>query len=357
MQYSELQQKGFDIVKQHEHLPLQNRLNIIAETFHCASAAVETYHCGGKYRGTSDIFIQLDNGASLFIGNRRTPNAKKSLVINELVNNTLSRYNPQVVAEAKQRAAFALIEQESADNAIAAERGLKPYKILNVELADDFDVKNEGHFGWYYVTLAVDGEIFGHLTSNLCSDIARGVVGEDSEKHNYYIAGGLKEADIDYVFDNVAHSTAKTLYKMELTANALSRAQATLARRERFNDALEEMKTVENKPTKTLENRLFDKLTALFPDFMSGKYSYLKLESPGMEPLSLKWIFGDRISVMHTFVQEGDLCYDPMIEYIVNSEKKTLTASMFQQSIPPLYQYHDDDGMCKRCSRLLSVLL
>jgi hypothetical protein len=48
---------------------------------------------------------------------------------------------------------------------------------------------------------------------------------------------------------------------------------------------------------------------------------------------------------MHTYELNGDLCYDPMVEFLVNSSDKTLTASMFQQSIPPLYQYIDDDGI------------
>jgi hypothetical protein len=89
----------------------------------------------------------------------------------------------------------------------------------------------------------------------------------------------------------------------------------------------------------------FAKFTEMFPDFANQKYSYLRLESSGFEPLSLEWIFGDRISVMHTYTQAGDLMYDPMIEFVVNREAGTMTASTFEQSNPPLYQYHDVDGI------------
>ena len=92
-------------------------------------------------------------------------------------------------------------------------------------------------------------------------------------------------------------------------------------------------------------HELYEKLYGLFPEFMDKKYSYMRLESTGFEPLSLEWIFGDRISVMHTFSLNGDLCYDPMMEFLVNSAKKTLTARTFEQSLPPLYQYHDDEGL------------
>jgi len=95
----------------------------------------------------------------------------------------------------------------------------------------------------------------------------------------------------------------------------------------------------------TLENKLYEKFAELFPDFAEGKYSYMRLESKGFEPLSLEWVFGDRISVMHTYELNGDLCYDPMMEFRFNNIGKTMEASMFQQSIPPLYQYFDDEGI------------
>ena len=94
-----------------------------------------------------------------------------------------------------------------------------------------------------------------------------------------------------------------------------------------------------------LGHELYEKLGELFPDFMDRKFSYLRFESNGLEPLSLEWVFGDRISVMHTYSLNGDLCYDPMIEFIVNSSAKTLAATVFEQSIPPLYQYHDSEGV------------
>jgi hypothetical protein len=93
------------------------------------------------------------------------------------------------------------------------------------------------------------------------------------------------------------------------------------------------------------ESRLYDTLSEMFPDFMNKKYSCLRLESEGFEPLSLEWIFGDRISVMHSYTMNGDLMYDPMIEFSVSSESKTLTAVSFEQSMPPLYQFINENGV------------
>jgi hypothetical protein len=254
-------------------------------------------------------------------------------------------YNPETVAEAKKRAEFALLKRESEDNAIAAERGLKPYKLLNVELNNGSDAKTGGYIGWYYVTLAVEGKVFGHLTSNLNSDISRGVVGEETKRRDYFVAGGLHDGEEDYVFYNVGHSTTNTSYKMELSDEVLQRARETLDRRDNFKEALEGMKTVE-KQSKTRENKLYDKLTELFPDFMSGKFSYLKLESPGMEPLSLEWIGAEIISVMQTYTMNGDLMYDPMMTFWVDRSEgsETLRAESFEHSMPPVYQTRGDGG-------------
>jgi hypothetical protein len=47
---------------------------------------------------------------------------------------------------------------------------------------------------------------------------------------------------------------------------------------------------------------------------------------------------------MHTYTQNGDLMYDPMIVLEVDPEAKTATAVEFEQSNPPLYQRIDEDG-------------
>lgn len=93
-----------------------------------------------------------------------------------------------------------------------------------------------------------------------------------------------------------------------------------------------------------VENNLYDKLAGMFPDFMDGKYSYMRLESSGFEPLLLEWIGGNRISVMHTYTMNGDLMYDPMITFDVDREVRKMTAAEFEQSMPPLYQRVDEYG-------------
>ncbi len=77
---TELEKKAVEIAKGYEKLPLQDRIDVIARTFGCTTGKIETSPCRGKWRGTSDISIRFDNGASLAIGNYRTPKAIYGMV-------------------------------------------------------------------------------------------------------------------------------------------------------------------------------------------------------------------------------------------------------------------------------------
>ena len=98
---TELEKKAVEIAKGYEKLPLQDRIDVIARTFGCTTGKIETSPCRGKWRGTSDISIRFDNGASLAIGNYRTPKAKTVKVQSECVNAVLVRYNPEIVQATK----------------------------------------------------------------------------------------------------------------------------------------------------------------------------------------------------------------------------------------------------------------
>ena len=88
------------------------------------------------------------------------------------------RYNPEIIAATKEAAISALRKREAKDNEIAAQKGLKPYTLLNVEFNDGTDERSGGHIGWYYVTLAVDDKICSHIETGLNYDILDGKVSD-----------------------------------------------------------------------------------------------------------------------------------------------------------------------------------
>lgn len=233
---TDLQKKAVEIADRYQSLPLQDKIGVIAQAFGCKTGKIETSPCTGKWRGTSDISIRFDNGKSLFIGNSLTPKAKTAKVQNECVNGVLVQYNPEIVRATKEAALPALLQREAKDNAIAAQKGLKPYTILNVEFNDGADDKISGYMGWYYVTLAVDGNICAHMETGLNHDIADGKVSETPVRENYFIAGALKETDVDYVFNNVGFSSASDLYSLHIPEDVRERAEQTLAKRQEAQD-------------------------------------------------------------------------------------------------------------------------
>ena len=228
---TDLQKKAAAIAEKYEALSTQEKIGVIAQAFGGTAGRIETSPCTGKWRGTSDISIRFDNGASLFLGNRLTPKAKTAAVQRELVNDTLLRYNPEIVSATKEAALASLMEREAKDNAIAAQKGLKPYTLLNVEFNDGADGQSSGYMGWYYVTLAVDGNICSHIETGLNYDIADGKVSADPTREKYFAAGALKDSEVDYVFNNVGFSSTSGLYALPVSDAVLQRAEKTLAER------------------------------------------------------------------------------------------------------------------------------
>lgn len=228
---TDLQKKAVEIADRYKDLPLQGKIDVIAQAFGCKTGEIRTSPCTGKWRGTSDMSIHFDNGASLFIGNHLTPKAKTVKVQTECVNSALVHFNPEIVQATKEAALPVLLQREAKDNEIAVQKGLKPYTLLNVEFNDGADEQTGGYIGWYYVTLAVDGKICTHLETGLSHDIADGKVSDTPTRADYFTAGALKETDVDYVFNNVGFSSASTLYALPLREDVLERAEQTLAQR------------------------------------------------------------------------------------------------------------------------------
>jgi len=263
---TDLQKKAAAIAEKYEALSTQEKIGVIAQAFGGTAGRIETSPCTGKWRGTSDISIRFDNGASLFLGNRLTPKAKTAAVQRELVNAALLRYNPEIVSAAKEAALASLMEREAKDNAIAAQKGLKPYTLLNVEFNDGADSQSSGYMGWYYVTLAVDGNICSHIETGLNYDIADGKVSAEPTREKYFAAGALKDSEVDYVFNNVGFSSASGLYALPVSDAVLQRAEKTLAERtkaqEPDRDSFSIYQLKRGDETRDLRFEPYDRLTA-----------------------------------------------------------------------------------------------
>lgn len=228
MEYNKLYARAEEIFEKYKDLPLQAKIDVIAQTFGYKTGEIHTSLCTGKWRGTSDMSIHFDSGVTFFLGNGITPKTKTMKLRKEYIDCALFRYNPEIVKLTKEVALSALLLREAEDDKIAAEKGLDPYKILTVEMCNGDNTC--GHVGWYYVTLAINGKIRVHLETGLNHNIANGRVYE-SRRNNYFVAGALNEEDVDYVFNNVGFSTESSLYTLPLLEDVRKRAERVLVER------------------------------------------------------------------------------------------------------------------------------
>lgn len=85
-------------------------------------------------------------------------------------------------------------------------------------------------------------------------------------------------------------------------------------------------------------HRNYRTFNRLFPQIADGTYRYLRLESDGFMPLSVERLGGNRISIMHTHTQNGDLMYDPDMVIEIDADEQTVQAVSYEQSSLGVYQ-------------------
>lgn len=209
----------------YEDLSLQEKIDVIAGTFGYNTGTITTSPCSGKWRGTSDVSILFDSGIKLFLGNALTPKSKTKRLQTKMVDASLMWYNPKITEITKQLAYHSLLFQERADNACSMALGLKPYRLLSVELSTGAN----GYIGWYYVVIEVEGEILAHIETGLNYAI-RDAKTDAPNYRNYFIAGGLNEAD--FVYNSCGFSTKiKAPYCLPIGPEVLERAENCLRKR------------------------------------------------------------------------------------------------------------------------------
>ena len=90
---------------------------------------------------------------------------------------------------------------------------------------------------------------------------------------------------------------------------------------------------------KTTAEQNFDTLMVLAPELLTGEAFYLRFTAgDAFMPLSMDYLGQNRISISHTYLQNGDLMADPDMEFVFDLENKTLSARTFQQDGIGLYQ-------------------
>lgn len=108
----------------------------------------------------------------------------------------------------------------------------------------------------------------------------------------------------------------------------------------------------------TLNKDIYERFVEAFPDVMLGKKEAMRFEAgEGWDTLSVE-LHGDVFSVAHTYEQNGDLMYDPLICFKVDYEKEKVIPVSYENSGMGIYETYNPDAepTPESVQRMASVL-
>lgn len=101
---------------------------------------------------------------------------------------------------------------------------------------------------------------------------------------------------------------------------------------------------------------LFERLVDSFPEIMTGEESYIKYEAECFMPLHVE-MNSDILTIAQTYVQNGDLMYDPRIDFKVDYENKKVIPQSFENSGEGVYERYDiSDGKPETMKQINDIL-
>lgn len=128
-----------------------------------------------------------------------------------------------------------------------------------------------------------------------------------------------------------------------------------------FAEPVEVQKKAERKPRakQDLPSRNYRAFAKLFPDIISGKYSALMLSAgESFDPLEIYHKGGNRYSMEHYWINNGDRMYDPYMEFIIDRENQTIQAASYENSNVGLaQQVFTDEGYYPQLQKELNSFL
>lgn len=117
-------------------------------------------------------------------------------------------------------------------------------------------------------------------------------------------------------------------------ADELFKAETRL---EEVHDALTKFELSDDTLNRDIYEHFFDS----FPDIMTGKCESMTFEAgEGWDTLSVE-LHDNLFSIAHTYEQNGDLMYDPMICFIVDYENEKVIPVSFENSGMGVYETYD----------------
>ena len=173
----------------------------------------------------------------------------------------------------------------------------------------------------YYVDVRLDVEghhLIGRLDNEI-TNIERLKNNADENLRKYESEYQQMMIDVEKPFDK---------------ADELADAEAKL------RDVLEQLTKFELTDD-TAQKDLYENITEMYPDIMSGKTDYIRSEAgEAFMPLHVS-LHDNVLSMSHTYEQNGDLMYDPRIDFFVDREHYKLVPISYTNSGLGKYEEFD----------------
>ena len=72
---------------------------------------------------------------------------------------------------------------------------------------------------------------------------------------------------------------------------------------------------------------------------MNGDARYMRFQDKAMMPLIVEKLSDTRVSVAHTYILNGDVMYDPEMEFEIDRNTRSLSPRTYRQDDMGIYQY------------------
>lgn len=173
---------------------------------------------------------------------------------------------------------------------------------------------------------------------------------------------------LDNVINNILKTVDDLTVKNEMRKNDLERMKVDVEKpfekEQELAAAEAELEDVHTKLTQfeltddSAQKDLFERFVDDFGEVMTGEKSYVKYESDcaGFMPLHVE-MNSDILTVSQTYVQNGDLMYDPRIDFKVDYENQKVIPISYENSGLGIYEEYDiSDGKPETMKQINDVL-
>ena len=217
------------------------------------------------------------------------------------------------------------------------------------------------------------GEYRGMQLSMMFDDLTKIWKGcLEGQKHHYFDFNPNTDVGnitrMENCIANIAKEVTSSQEKLETLSAELIQMKADVekpfAKTEELRSMEAELDDVHMQLTKftltddTAQKEMFERLVEMFTPILTGDIGYQKFTAEGdsMEPFIVE-MEGDVLTLAHTYVQNGDLMWDPRIDFKIDYEDRKATPISYEMSCLGVYEEYDIENPTPQLMEKINEML